>query len=363
MPGSAQDWPKVAIVILNWNGWQDTLECLESIEQATYPNYEVILVDNGSVDDSVTRITEWVAERSAHWGAAVELPEPVAAGLPSGARVVLQTARLTLIRSEENLGFAGGCNLAVDYALTRDPSLEFVFFLNNDARVDQECLTRLVVAAESDRADIAGAVVFSEDGRTVVSAGSRFPLELFVGAQLRKCHSSVGPWPVDRVEGAAMLVRRNLLERREAQLGYVFDPDLFVYGEELELCVWAGHQGYRVVMVGGATVRHRVTASSGGRGNSLAYYYLTRNRVLLAKRLLPTWVRLLFHVWYIPSCLVRAGQRVVQGKPEVARAILEGLVDGYSGVKGKWTQHPGRTTVGKAASEGTAKPAGRTEIG
>lgn len=55
---STQKWPRVAIIILNWNGWKDTIECLESLKKITYPNYQVIVVDNGSTDDSVTRIRE-----------------------------------------------------------------------------------------------------------------------------------------------------------------------------------------------------------------------------------------------------------------------------------------------------------------
>jgi GT2 family glycosyltransferase len=148
--GSGQ--PKVAIVILSWNGWQDTLECLESVERVTYPNYEVVLLDNGSMDDSVARIREWVMGRPEQWGPAQHLPEGVAAILPAGARVALVTERLTLIRCDENLGFAGGCNLAIDFALARDPSIGFVFLLNNDTQVEPGCLTACVAVAEKEDA-------------------------------------------------------------------------------------------------------------------------------------------------------------------------------------------------------------------
>ncbi len=338
MPASGRDWPKVAIVILNWNGWQDTLECLESIEKITYPNYEVILVDNGSVDDSVTRITEWLAERSAQWGAAVEVPEPVAAGLPSGARVVLQTARLTLIRSEENLGFAGGCNLAVDYALARDPSLEFVFFLNNDARVDPACLGTCVATARATGAAIAGAVIKSECGE-VVFTGSRFPLELFKAAETRSYPGSAEWWHVDCVLGAGMLVRRDVVERRRREAGYFFDPGLFCYCEELDLCIWAKRVGYPVIMVRDAVVYHQGAASTGGRYNPVAYYYLTRNRVHVATVSLRAGLKVLFLALYPVARLVRAAQLALQGRTDSAGAIVSGLVDGYGGVKGRWTRH------------------------
>ena len=58
-PVSLASWPKVAIIILNWNGWQDTIECLKSVYQINYANYAVVLIDNGSTDDSVEQIIEW----------------------------------------------------------------------------------------------------------------------------------------------------------------------------------------------------------------------------------------------------------------------------------------------------------------
>ena len=62
-PVSLASWPKVAIIILNWNGWQDSIECLKSVYQINYPNYTVVLVDNGSTNDSVEQITEWSERR------------------------------------------------------------------------------------------------------------------------------------------------------------------------------------------------------------------------------------------------------------------------------------------------------------
>jgi len=52
-------WPKVAIIILNWNGWEDTIECLESVFRNTYQNYQVIVVDNGSTNGSIEKIKAW----------------------------------------------------------------------------------------------------------------------------------------------------------------------------------------------------------------------------------------------------------------------------------------------------------------
>jgi len=332
--------PKVSIVVLNWNGWQDTVECLKSIETLTYPNYEVVLIDNGSVDDSVAHICRWVATRPEWWGPVQDSPEAMWDILSPDAEVVLSTDRLTLIRSNENLGFAGGCNLAIGYALARDSSVRFVFLLNNDARVESDSLSACVAAAEREDAAIAGALIKSEDGQRVIFAGAKFPAELFRAARFRDYPDYKDCWSVDRVEGAAMLIRRDLLEGRRQQTGHFLNTSLFMYGEELELCIWAKGRGVRVVVAGRAVIRHREAAASGGEGSPLAYYYLTRNRVHLARELLSGWIKILFHLWYPLSRVIRAAHRALQGRREVAIAILEGLRDGYRGVHGRWRRHP-----------------------
>ena len=337
---ASQAWPKVAIIILNWNGWRDTIECLESVEALTYPNYEVILVDNGSVDDSVARIRDWVMDRLDRWGPVQGVSEAPRDTLPLGTEVVLATGKLTMIRSGENQGFAGGCNLAIDFALAGDPSVEFVFLLNNDAKMEPDCLTACMAAAVKEDAVIVGAVIKSEDGQQVISAGSRFPVELFWTAQLRSCPGNQESWAVDRVEGAAMLIRSEFLKRRKQELGYFLNPLLFMYGEELELCIWTKRRGLKVVVAGQAVVRHRLTASSGGPGSPTAYYYITRNRVHLARQLLRGRTRFLFHTWYPVSRLCRAAQLAFQGRNQVAAAIVQGLIDGYRGVYGLWNHHP-----------------------
>ncbi|MEM3433764.1 MAG: glycosyltransferase family 2 protein [Candidatus Methanomethyliaceae archaeon] len=332
-------WPKVAIIILNWNGWRDTLECLKSIEKQKYPNYEVIVVDNGSVDDSVMHITKWIVKRPEYWGTVVNGPDTPAVCLLSGAHVVLRTENLTLIRSEENLGFAGGCNFAIDYTLAKDPSIEFVILLNNDARLEPNCLAECIEVAERERAGIVSPLIMDFSSQ-ILAAGAGFPLEIFKAGRVRVPNSAADFWTADSVPGAAMVIRRDVLERRRSELGYFFDSSLFMYGEELELCVWAGMKGYSIIVAARAVARHKLTASSGGRGSVLAYYYTTRNRVYLARHLLPLWLRVLFHIWYLPSRLIRGLRKAIQGERELAIAILNGLFDGYRGVIGKWNRHP-----------------------
>ena len=109
--------PRVSIVILNWNSYEVTLDCLLSLRKIDYRNFEVVLVDNGSVDGSPEKLLE-------------NAPE------------------IRLIRNPTNLGFAGGCNVGIRDAIRR--GIDYVLLLNNDTIVAPDFLTRLVDVAESE---------------------------------------------------------------------------------------------------------------------------------------------------------------------------------------------------------------------
>ena len=106
--------PKVAVIILNWNGKEDTLECLASVKKLDYSNYEIVLVDNGSVDDSVDAISK-------------------------------QYPDMTLLQTGENLGYAGGNNVGIRWAL--EQGADYILLLNNDTIVAADLLSAFINAA------------------------------------------------------------------------------------------------------------------------------------------------------------------------------------------------------------------------
>ncbi len=137
----AEKSPRVVVSILNWNGWQDTLECLESVRKLDYPNYLTVVVDNGSWDDSAERMKAWAHENLGAGQVLADYTQEIALqGGDQQTEEALESvpspARLVLIRNEENLGFTGGNNVAFHYALTGEHPADFVFLLNNDATVD-----------------------------------------------------------------------------------------------------------------------------------------------------------------------------------------------------------------------------------
>jgi len=125
--------PKVNIIILNWNGWQDTIECIDSVFKIDYPNYKIYLVDNDSKNDSIKQISNWLFANDS----AVDYTEVF-----EETRVLYKGTRVVFLKNSENFGFAKGNNVAIRYANVQDS--EFVLLLNNDTLVSPDFLSHLM---------------------------------------------------------------------------------------------------------------------------------------------------------------------------------------------------------------------------
>lgn len=343
--------PRVAISILNWNGWRDTIECLESVRNLSYTNYLTIVVDNGSGNESLEKLRDWGLEHCLQPGALVEYPREAALrGGDAASEARLEQCdsnqRLVLIRNEDNLGFTGGNNVALQYALRRPQPADYVFLLNNDATVDKDCLDHLIQAGRQARAGIMGAVIKDLESGQVFFTGwvGSFPLLRQFFSPLFSFRPGL-PNPEQGyqlsywVSGAGMLIARDVLAAMHKSTGHYLDDALFLYGEELQFCGQARKLGYTTVAVSRAWVYHRQASASGGPANPILCYYTTRNRIRIAAHLLPWPLRVFFPAFNIPIALRDALVQMVASRPRSAKAILRGLVDGYRGVGGKWKFH------------------------
>lgn len=289
--------PKVIIIILTWNNKDDTIECLGSVRSLAYPNFDIVLVDNGSTDGSVAYI---------------------------GARY----PDVTIIANEKNLGFAAGNNVGITYALTK--GVEYVLILNNDTIVEPGFLHALMEVAERDpRIGIVGPkIVFYNNPTRTWSAGGR--VNLFTGRSTNvgthDSHNSCrGVKIVDYVSGCALLIKTETIER----IG-LFDEDYFLYLEDSDLNFRAHRQGYLSIVNCDTTVLHKAgTSSSVVRDSN--YYYFTRNSLLFLKK---------NGSWYhyptcVPSFLARYGAvfvwNLVKGNRVRCRYILTGIKDYVKG--------------------------------
>jgi len=302
-------WPRVGIVVLNWNRRDDTLACLGSLARLDYSAFEVVVVDNGSTDGSVLAIRE-------------RFPD------------------VFLIENGENLGYTGGNNAGLRYALDR--GLDYVLLLNNDTEVASDLLHRLVAAAEADsRVGIAGPTIYYYDRPELIwSAGGaidwRRGRTWMVGLDERDIGQfGNAPREVDFVTGCALLVRRAVLEA----VG-LLDERFFAYYEEAEWCVRARRAGFRIVHLPRARVWHKI--SPGAQADSpVVHYYMIRNRLLFLKLTgagARAWMNTLL-VEYLRTLLSWSLRPRWRGKGPQRRVMTQAIVDAW---RGRW----GRGRIG-----------------
>jgi len=342
------DWPRVAISILNWNGWQATLECLESVRQLDYPNYLTIVLDNGSWNDSAEKIKAWAEENlgPGHILADYTRETALEGGEPETEQLlerVPSSARLVLIRNRENLGFTGGNNVAIRYALDRKPSADYLFFLNNDAEVASDCLSHLVRIDRQNHVGVVGATIYDEAGQRVIAGPLTLP-HLFAHDPFAGWLSHLGEekgafTEVFAAHASAAVIRADALRVVRQARGEYLDDHLFMSFDELPMAYALRQAGFRCVIAKRAMARHKNAYSSGGLRNPLLYYYLVRNRLLVAREILPAPRRLMFHLLHVPQAFAQAAKNLLHRRPRSAWAIMCGLVDGYRGVGGKWKHH------------------------
>lgn len=246
--------PKVLIVVLNWNGCKDTVECLRSLEALTYKNFQVIVVDNGSTDDSVAVIQS-------------------------------KFPRVIILEVGKNLGYAGGNNVGLRYALKHD--FAYALLLNNDTVCRPDVLSTLVDAADShaDAAFVAPLIYTADDPTKLWSAGAHWDsdkLMLLLNQKLPVFLGGTNVAEVEVVVGCAILVRIAAVGR----FG-MLDERFFLVHEESDWCFRARKAGFKCLLVRDAVLFHKVSRSFGGPRSPLMEYFSTRNLMLFASIHLP----------------------------------------------------------------------------
>ncbi len=221
--------PTVAVVILNWNLPDDTNTCVDSVLRSDYPHVLTVVVDNGSTPENIARL------RTSEQGA-------------------------ELVRNEQNLGFAEGCNVGVRYAL--EHGADYVLLINNDTTIAEDMISRLMAVAQANpQLGVIGPLIFYASApEQVWFGGQRFWRQLYMVRRdfdPRKERQPVVD--VDFISGCGLLAPRAVWE----QVG-LLSRDYFMYYEDLDFCVRVKRHGYRLACVPAAKMWHAVSASSGG---------------------------------------------------------------------------------------------------
>ena len=335
----ASEQALLGIVLVNWNRWTDTIECLESIFRSTHP-VRVIVVDNGSADGSIDRIAEWAA---GNLSASAVNPQMSRFSQPPVAKPIkvrrltpdqldgaagASDVPLTLISSSDNLGFAGGNNIGLRLFLS-DPRIDYFWLLNNDTVIEPSAPTALVARmAATHNIGMCGTIVRYYHRPDIVQSlnGSRFSMWTGQSRGIGWRTLASSPFDPQRVAadtdfvlGASLAVSRPFLET----IGPMEDR-YFLYYEEID---WATRNDRRfdIGFAHGATVFHKeggsIGSSSEAGGRSLgSEYWLARSRLAFIRRNRP-WL-LPWH-WLVTLGLI--ARRLLRRRGKAAIAIGRAL--------------------------------------
>ena len=289
--------PTVGVVVLNWRGEEDTAACIESLLAQRGVAVDILVVDNASPDGS-------------------------------GPRLHARYPQLAYLQTEENVGYAGGNNRGIEWALAR--GAEWVMVVNNDTIADPDCLRHLLDAAATDEriATLAPLIVRFDDPDRVWFAGGRHDRLRIIGvhenwnAPVSRVLARTGGslfHPCSFLTGCCLLLRRSALE----EVG-PFRADFFAYVEDLELSMRLTSAGWRIGWVPAARLAHRVPPVE-THPNPMQIWLRDRNRRRLAREVYPASWRTLFSLWFWPTRIVHLVRYAIQRDWARASAIVTGM--------------------------------------
>jgi GT2 family glycosyltransferase len=296
---------KTAVILVNWNGYHDTLACVESLLKLNInPNlFEVIVVDNGSTNESVKILS-------------TKFP------------------KLTILETKQNLGFSGGNNVGIKYALDR--KYDYVWLLNNDTFVDKNALSSMLNELDKYPNCIVGSKIYfapghefhydkyqlSERGKVIWYAGGIIDWDNMYGFHKGVDKIDTGQFEqaedTDFITGCSMMIPNYVI-----QTVGLLDEKLFIYLEDLDYCIRAKKFGFRLRFIPKSVLWHINAGSTAKPGNELHEYYLTRNRLVVGLRYAPLRTKI--------ALIKEASLNLINCKPVKRKAIFDAILGKLGG--------------------------------
>jgi len=343
---------KVSIVILNWNGWKDSIECLESLYQITYPNYDVILVDNGSEDDSIAKTKEWAKgelkveskffEYDSH-NKPIEILEYERAKAEEGGDTQKEeqffklppNKKLRIIKNEKNYGFAEGNNIGMRYTL-KALNPDYIQLLNNDTVVEPNFLSELVKVAESNpEVGIVGPKIYYYDKPDKIwFAGGK--INWWIGRPYHLIQEETEPNSElghksqinDFITGCSMLINKTILEK----IG-LLNKNYFTYFEDADFCERVKRKSFLLLYAPASTIWHKISSASIYH-SKIYNYYLAKNRIIFMKKYGTIPQILIFYPYQIIiksiGALIYFGIKYRNFKPSLS--YIKGIIAGLKSI-------------------------------
>lgn len=244
--------PLVYILIINYNGYKDTIECVKSLEDINYNNFKIVIIDNNSTNNSEAILREHIKNH-------------------------------TIMQTNKNLGFAGGNNYGIKYALKNNA--EYVLLLNNDTVVNKDFLAEMIKCFKYDNSvGIAGCKIMYYGAKDRIwFAGGKIDWYKFQGIhekfKLVDNNLDEKVKDIDFMTGCSMLIKKDVFNK----VG-LLPEDYFMYFEDVDFCVKVKKMGFKILYNPKAIIYHKSSISSGGEDSPLLFKYFTRNRLIFMNK-------------------------------------------------------------------------------
>jgi GT2 family glycosyltransferase len=302
--------PKVFVIILSYNRVYDTLECIESVSKLRYPKVKIIVIDNGSKDESVKKINE-------------AFPDVI------------------LVKNKANYGYTGGNNMGIQLGI--EAGADYVWLLNNDTCVEQNTLDELVSVAESsDDVGLVSPLIYYYDMPQVLQFCGSYVDWNNHKIVYTKDTDEVKNWLEDRkiqicLFGTALLIKQKVIN----DIGYL-DEKYFAYWEDTDFSVRVSQRGYRNLVALKAKVFHKTKISDDGEmiNSPQYYYYMARNEFFFWMKHLRSAKKLIYLKKYFVRMLKDIGFCKNQIDDDCTDACIYGVWSALHGETGKWNEDP-----------------------
>jgi hypothetical protein len=301
--GEETNEPLVCVIILNWNGYDFTAQCLESLQHISYPNYIIVIVDNGSTDGSVQKLHD------------------------------RYDSKVDVVSLSINEGFAKGNNIGANYAI-RKYNPGYILLLNNDTVVKEDFLSKMVYTAENiaETSVVVPKIMLSDDPKRIWYAGGRINrisglVKQYGRGRIDNLKYSKRK-DVSFMNGCSPLIKTEVIQ----QIG-LFDEIFFATSEDADFSLRIAKQGTKIIYEPDAIVYHKVGISQEANKGQWFSFYLATRSVILLKRKYSKFPLLAISIIYlmIRWVLYLELKFLLMGEYKICVAIFYGLYDGFNG--------------------------------
>lgn len=246
------DEPLVYIILLNYNGYEDTIKCVETLNKIDYNNYKILIVDNASTDNSIAVMNK-------------------------------KLVSIDLVPNTINEGFAGGNNLGIKFALKR--GADYILMLNNDTLVEPRFLYNMLSTFNKaqDIGIVGCKIMYYPETNKIWYAGGYIDWFKFIGKHRGMSEIDNGQYDneekIDFMTGCCMLVKREVFEK----VG-LLSEEYFMYLEDVDFCVKVAENNFKIWYNPKAIIYHKVGSSNDGEESSFLIEWVNRNRLIFMNK-------------------------------------------------------------------------------